>query len=105
MCEASTASSQTNVPRFKQSFLFLEEDVVKKKSGNQSFWLHGRVTATLISHAIQGELKIDLYSLPASCLLACAALYVYVSYKVVTIYQPCAVPFCTLDEKSLIYFN
>ena len=66
--EASTASSQINVPRFKQSFLFLEEDVVKKKSGNQSFWLHGRVTATLISHAIQGELKIDLYSLPASCL-------------------------------------
>ena len=35
------------------------------------------MTATLISHAIQGELKIDLYSLPASCLLACAALYVY----------------------------
>ena len=29
--EASTASSQINVPRFKQSFLFLEEDVVKKR--------------------------------------------------------------------------
>ena len=29
------------------------------------FWTlcHGRVTATLISHAIQGELKIDLYIL------------------------------------------
>ena len=45
------------------SFLSCELCEKKSQGCNQSLWLHTRVTATLISYAIQGELKIDLFSL------------------------------------------